>query len=149
VKIGVDALEYLSHNLQTHITTVLEACIHNSKARRNTTAFKLFNNLHGKIRQGIMPDRESTLGFVFGPNVREILEKEEKKAREELRKREKLDEEFIVKEMKTFEEERQRTVANAGSKRKATQLEAEMGTPWWVKEVRDVCIPSITVIYYV
>ena len=134
LRVGVEALEYLSYGLQLHLTNTVEACLKTSTTRRNRTAAHLFVNLHEKIVVcGEYPNPDTTLGMVWGPDVHRILEQEEEMARYEVRRREIEEETSIVRQMKVHDEEKAKAAASAGpGKRKPGQSESDQ--PWWVKE---------------
>jgi hypothetical protein len=130
--IGIDVLEFLSYSLQQHVTTILEACIKNSKKRRNTAANNVYNQLYEKnVIKGETDPND--LDMIWGPHVNYFLESEEKEAKEELKRKELEEEESFVREMKGYDEGK-KAQAVVGGKRRGPQTDA-VDNPWWIKEV--------------
>lgn len=128
-------LEYLSYGLQMHLTNVLEACIKNSKKRRNIAGVQMYTNLYEKIIvKGEKPNPKTTLGILWGPHVSLLLNKEEKNAKEELKVKEEEERLFIIKEMKGYDEEK-KALQLLGGKRGRGTMSDVLETPWWIKEV--------------
>ena len=118
-----------------HLTNILEACMKNSKKRRNTAGIQMYTSLYEKIIvKGERPNPKCTLGIVWGPHVSLLLDNEEKNAKEELKVREEVERASIVREMKGYDEEK-RAFQLSGNKRGRGTLSDAVETPWWIKEV--------------
>lgn len=136
ITIGAEVLEYLSYGMQMHVTNVLEACIKISNKRRNVAGIKTYTTLLDKISsRGERPDPKTTLGIVWGPHVSLLLSNQEKSMKEELKSREAEEEASLVKEMKTYDDEKRANAVLGGKRSRGAQAEA-IEAPWWVKEVR-------------
>ena len=136
VTIGAEVLEYLSYGMQMHVTNVLEACIKMSNKRRNVVGVKMYTTLHDKVTvRGERPDPKTTLGIMWGPHVSQLLSNQEKAIKEELKSREAEEEASLVKEMKSYDEEKRAIAVLGGKRSRGAQAEA-VEAPWWVKEVR-------------
>jgi hypothetical protein len=134
LRMGVEAMEYLSYGLQLHLTNTVEACLKTSRTRRNRAAAHLFVNLHDKIVvRGEHPNTDTTLGMVWGPDVHHLLEREEEVALYEVRRKEVEEENSIVRQMKVHDEEEAKAAASAGPGKRKPGL-SESDQPWWVKE---------------
>ena len=121
-----------------HFTNILEACIKNSKKRRNVAGIQIYTSLHDKIIvKGERPNPKNTLGILWGPHVSLLLDNEEKNAKEELKVKEAEERESIVREMKGYDEEK-RAFQLSGNKRGRGALSDAVETPWWIKEVSSI-----------
>ena len=143
ISIGADALEYLSYGLQMHLTTVLEACIKSSMKRRNVAGIKKFTSTYEKIIvRGEKPDPKTTLGIIWGPNVASLLSNQENTARDELKYREAEEEAHIVKEIKSYDDEKRANAVLGNKRGRGSQIET-VEAPWWVKEVRFLFLYTV------
>ena len=134
MRVDIDTLEYLSHGLQIHLTNVVEGAIVNSRKRRNLSAGYQFQYLHAKcLVKGEVPGPNG-MALVWGPEVTQILEREELTARAEMLKREGEEESALIRTMQQHEEDKIKGFATSGlaSRRKPGGGDAD--EPWWVKE---------------
>ena len=137
MRVGIDTLEFLSHGLQIHLTNIVEGAIVNSRKRRNLGAGYQFQYLHAKcLVKGEVPGPNG-MALVWGPEVAQVLEREELTARAEMMKREGEEEAAVIRTMQQHEEDKDKakTAATAGpaaSRRKPGGGDSD--EPWWVKE---------------
>ena len=146
LKIGIDACQYLSFAIQLHLTNVLESCVIVSKKRRNLTGALMYKTLHNKIvKNGEVPNPQSSLGMLWGPNIREILHTEEVKAKNDILKVVEEGENKLMKQWNAYNNERSQITVLAGQNRKKN-VQTEIESPWWVKEVGELFLTIVCVL---
>lgn len=133
MRMGADACSALSAGVQLHLRNVLEGAGRAMKCRMNRSSTNSYEGLAKMVlaqgRGRVLPENQSNIALVWGPDVRSVLQREEQEARQRVREASVAEEESLAADMRAYDE--QRAAMSATTKRKMQDADV----PWWQKEV--------------
>lgn len=147
-EIDASAKRVLSEGIQMHLKNVVEAAFRLAQSRVNRQSYEDHAKLLQTMKQCTERNNYDALSKVaalqWGPNVTEILAREEAAAQEYMRKFQEMDEHQLVEKMKNFDEESSKQQTNGPNKSKRTGAAAVSDQDtWFKKEVGCVVIHSL------
>ena len=143
------AKRVLSDGIQMHLKNVVDAAFRMARSRLNRPAFESHATLMKTMSQcastGDYEALKKCAALQWGPNVKEILRREETAAQEYVKKYTEMDEQRLVEKMKQYEEEivkQTQSTGAAGTKRRVSQGVSDTDA-WYNKEVNYLLLCNV------
>ena len=133
IKLKADTLQLLSEGIQEQLRNIVEAAIGRSRKRRNKSAAATYVNICKglQVTKGVPgPLSQQNLAMKCGPDIRSMFFNEETSARAVVREALNREEERLKEELRAFDEEYSK---KGKSKDKSETLEQ----PWWERDTAD------------